>query len=640
MLPYEHLIILWPNDHPIDWVPTTMRITTGRAGARPAAIASVRRVRHLLPSGMLPDRVRGLLPRAPRWLEVLVGAACAGLGGLLITRPLSALSVLATLIGLSFIVSGIGDLLARDRSPATRLGALTALAWVVFGVVVLVWLGRAIELLAPAVAIALIAGGFLRLGVVRSDGEGRFATVLFGLADIVFGAVALGWPDVTLLVVAIVFGARMLFFGLARIWAGLVRSRAGRVPAGHDGTHRRRAGAVRFVGSVAALVLAIGLALLGSQLRAGSPLVDAFYYPSGEVPDTPGQLLDSEPFTRGIPETARAWRILYTTTRNNAAPTVGSALVVVPRDTTGAPPVITWTHGTTGYDRACAPTLLAEPLASGAMFVEDQVVSEGWALVATDYMGLGTEGPHPYLIGEGQARSALDALLAARQMEAVALGDETVVWGHSQGGHAALWTGILAPSYAPDINVLGIAALAPAADLPGFLEALPEITGGSVFASFVIQAYSEIYDDVEFDAYVDPAGRTIAREMSKRCLSEPGVAVSVLHALALSRDRQIFRTDTPTGALRERLIDNVPVGDLPAPVLIGQGLSDTIIDPDVQDAYAAARCAERWNLDYRRYPDRDHLSLVAPDSELVPELIQWTHDRLDGVDQEPDCSEP
>lgn len=592
----------------------------------------------LRPPGSYAASIRDALNAAPWWLGMLVGVACAALGAVLITRPLSALSVLAILIGLSCMVSGIGDLLERDRSSTSNWSAVTAVAWIVFGVVVLAWLGRSIELLAPAIAIALIVGGSLRLvNVVRNGGDGRLATALFGLSDIVFGVVALGWPDVTLLVVAVVFGARMLFFGLARVWAALVRARTGRIPAARAGTRGRRAGTARLVGSVMALVLAVGVALLGSQLRAGSPLVDAFYYPPAAVPDPPGQLVRSEPFTRGIPDAAQAWRILYTTTRSDGTPTVGSGLVVVPRDAAGPLPVITWTHGTTGFDRTCAPTLLDEPLASGAMFIEDYVIAEGWGLVATDYTGLGTEGPHPYLIGEGQARSALDALRAAWQLDTVTLGDETVVWGHSQGGHAALWTGILAPRYAPEVEILGVAALAPAADLPRFLETLSDITGGSVFASFVIHAYSQIYDDVAFDAYVDPAARTMAREMSKRCLSEPGVLVSVLNALAINRDRPIFRTDTPSGALRERLIENVPAGDLPAPILIGQGLTDTIINPDVQGTYAAARCAAAWNLDYRRYEGRDHIGLVSPDSELIPELIQWTHDRLDGLTQEPSC---
>src|SRR5690606_2378075 len=108
-------------------------------------------------------------------------------------------------------------------------------------------------------------------------------------------------------------------------------------------------------------------------------------------------------------------------------------------------------------------------LEAGAMMIQDQVVEQGWAIVATDYTGLGTEDPHPYLIGEGEGRSVLDAIRAAQELADVNLAEETVVWGHSQGGHAALWTGQLAPTYAPDLEIVGVAALAPASNLPGLI---------------------------------------------------------------------------------------------------------------------------------------------------------------------------
>ena len=52
------------------------------------------------------------------------------------------------------------------------------------------------------------------------------------------------------------------------------------------------------------------------------------------------------------------------------------------------------------------------------------------------------------------------------------LGEQTVVWGHSQGGHAALWTGQLAPTSAPELDIAGVAALAPASNLPGLIDNL------------------------------------------------------------------------------------------------------------------------------------------------------------------------
>ena len=70
----------------------------------------------------------------------------------------------------------------------------------------------------------------------------------------------------------------------------------------------------------------------------------------------------------------------------------------------------------------------------------------------------------PIWSGTGEARSSLDAIRAADQLEGLRLSSDVVVWGHSQGGHAALWTEQVAADYAPELAIHGTAALAPVAD--------------------------------------------------------------------------------------------------------------------------------------------------------------------------------
>ncbi|NGP28768.1 alpha/beta fold hydrolase, partial [Rhodococcus aetherivorans] len=384
--------------------------------------------------------------------------------------------------------------------------------------------------------------------------------------------------------------------------------------------------------AVLALLVAVAAAGVAVRLRAGSPVVDAFYTAPHRMPDHPGALLRAEPFTRAVPDGAEAWRILYTTTRDDDQPAVASALVVVAKNAPPGPrPVIAWAHGTTGFAEPCAPTLLDDPLGAGALPAASALLDRGWALVATDYVGLGTAGPHPYLIGQGEGRSVLDAVRAAHHLDHFDLADRTVVWGHSQGGHAALWAGLLAPTYAPDTPVAGIAAMAPASDTVALTTGLDTVPGGSVFASYVLAAYTAVYDDVDGDTYVGPAARTLVREMATRCLSEPAVYVSVLSALSLSRDRSVLRTGPTTGPLGRRLAENVPTGTTAVPVLLAQGATDSLVTAAVQDGYVRDRCAENWALDYRSYPGRDHLGLVAEDSPLVPELLTWTEQRLAGI---------
>ena len=297
--------------------------------------------------------------------------------------------------------------------------------------------------------------------------------------------------------------------------------------------------------------------------------------------------------------------------------------------------MIAWAHGTTGIVRGCAPSILKKGLDAGALPVLSQVIARGWVLVATDYIGLGTKGPHPYLIGQGEARSVLDSVRAAMQMKQLELANRIVVWGHSQGGHAALWTGIVAPSYAPQLNIVGVAALAPASDLTGLLPNLGNLTGGEIFASYVIGAYSENYGDVGFDTYVRPQTRIIVRSVASRCLAEPAVLVSVLTSLPLKSS--ILGTKASTGALGQRLHENTPAGHIDAPLLIAQGEADSLVRPAVQARFVKTLCAAGQSLQYRVYPGRDHLGVVADDSPLIPELLSWTEHRIQGRTEPPGC---
>lgn len=373
-----------------------------------------------------------------------------------------------------------------------------------------------------------------------------------------------------------------------------------------------------------------GLLLLAAAgwwlARPAAP--EAFYLPPADPPSVPGALLRQEAFGRGVPPEAQAWRILYGTTRPEGTPAVASAIVMVSRRVDGGPrPVIAWTHGTTGVVPGCAPSLLDDAFANVPAL--QPLLDKGWVYVATDYVGLGTSGPHPYLIGEGEARSALDSIRALRQMEALRVGDDAVVWGHSQGGHAALWTGIVAPAYAPDVHIMGVAAVAPASDLRPLIAAVQGTPVGAIMSSFILRSYSEIYPDVEFDAYVSGWKRWPVRDMAGRCLAGRGALFSAVEGL--STGDGIFSTTPTDGPFGARLAQNTPSRPVPQPLLIAQGLADDLVRPEVQSRFVHQRCSAGQRLEYRSYAGRDHLSVVAPDSPLTADLVQWTQDRIDRV---------
>jgi pimeloyl-ACP methyl ester carboxylesterase len=360
---------------------------------------------------------------------------------------------------------------------------------------------------------------------------------------------------------------------------------------------------------------------------------DPFSKPPAIVPEQPGVLLRSEPYTRDMPAGARGWRILYTTRDANDRPVLASALVVAPASGSSPHPVVAWTHGTTGAVPGCGPVPLGLPFANVPAF--PAAIEQGWAMVATDYAGMAAQGIAPYLVGLGEARSALDSLRAARQLQDVRLAGETVVWGHSQGGHAALWTAAEWPRYAPELRLLGVAAAAPATDLPQLLSRIAGEPVGRIMGAFVLRAYADTYPDVDFAAETRAATRPLARDMAARCLAGKQALVSVLEALVVGGS--IFEGPPTDGRFGARLRENIPPPVAGPPVWIAQGDRDTLVLPDIQRGYVQQWCAQGRALDYREYAGDDHLSLVAVDSPYSRDLLAWSRDRFAGRPAASNC---
>lgn len=567
------------------------------------------------------------VPALPWWAGGLLGVGGVGLGAVLALRPFTSLATMVVLLALGSLLQGLLHLAGRrGESSATRL---VGLVWLLGGVAVLVVPGWTIGALVVVVGLGLMASGVVRiLAVGRAEPPDRLPVIMLGLAAVVLGVVALTWPDVTVLVLAAVFGVHLVLLGVDAV-QGAWRERPG-APVATAEPRRPRTGR-RTVLAAMALLGALALLLVSIRL-GGTPRPDAFYDAPTEIPAEAGVLLRSAPFATDIPAGATAWRILYTTTLDDGVPAVASGIVVTPES---ADAVIAWAHGTTGQARGCAPSLLAEPFVAGAFPDLAAALEQGWAVVATDYAGLGTAGGHRYLVGQAAGRSVLDAVRAAQQLPDAALPTRTVVWGHSQGGHAALWAGGLAGEVAPEVDIAGVAAMAPAANLPGLLADLVTSPIGGVFGSFVIASYAEAYPDVELDQYVRPGARIGVQETAGRCLTDPGMIVSVVGALL--GDKPVWSGDPATGALAVRARENVPTLPIAAPLLVAQGAADTLVKPVAQEEWVAARCAAGQKLEYRTYDHLDHMGLVTGESALLPELFEWTAARVAGEAPAVDC---
>jgi acetyl esterase/lipase len=380
---------------------------------------------------------------------------------------------------------------------------------------------------------------------------------------------------------------------------------------------------------VAVLVLA---AVLGCSGAPRKP--DAFYFPPEPIPaGKPGDVLRVEP-ADDAPDGARAWRILYRSTGMKGEPRVVSALLVVPDAPApaGGRNVVAWAHPTIGVAQDCAPSL--QPSWRKTIPGLAGMVKAGFVVVATDYPGLGTPGVHPYLVGESAARAVVDSVRAARNVKEASAGDRFAVWGHSQGGHAAVFTGQLAPSLAPELKLLGVAAAAPATDLARLFEMDIGTKLGNVLAAEALWSWSKVYD-TPMSKVLQPDAIPVVERVAARCIRDPGEGILAFSDAMPLRDGflsvKLTATEPWAAVMKENSAGASPIA---APVFIAQGTNDTVVSPAVTALYAGGVCAQGTAVRYQVVPDENHF-LVAFHS--ADDAVTWMGDRFAGKPAPDDC---
>jgi acetyl esterase/lipase len=342
----------------------------------------------------------------------------------------------------------------------------------------------------------------------------------------------------------------------------------------------------------------------------------------------PGEVVRSEPIDSAPPD-ALAWRVLYHSTDLDNTPILVSGVVVAPR--TPAPPggrtVVSWGHPTTGIAQRCAPSVGIDPfdLIEGLR----DLLAAGYVVAATDYPGMGAAGPGSYLVGETAGRSVLDAARAARALEGTGAGSRLLLWGHSQGGHAALFAAQIAPVYAPELQLLGVATAAPAAELAELLDADIGDVSGVTISAYAFATYASVYRDppgATLDTILTPAGAAVTPAMAPLCLFGQN---RQLHELAQPLIGKYLAADPSTRAPWAALLQqNTPgAAKLTVPLFVAQGGSDTLVRPETTARFVARECGLGTHVTTLTVPSADH-GLIAP--AALPTVIRWFAGVVDG----------
>lgn len=375
--------------------------------------------------------------------------------------------------------------------------------------------------------------------------------------------------------------------------------------------------------------------------------MEPFYTAPNPLPvGKPGDIIRSEPLTPAVNlNNANAYRVLYRTETPDGTARVSSGMLFLP--TTPAPKggrnVVSWDHPTVGMGDECAPSRFTPP--DLLMDWLQGMLDQGWIVTATDYAGLGTEGIEYYLVGQNEAIDTVNAVRMARNFPGAQASNKYGVFGHSQGGHAALWTGTVGPKYAPALNLVGVAGSAPAGNLTQLVDelwnsGLAWVTGGEVLIS-----YPPVYPTLGPQQVATSAGIKNCENVASKCLVQGILDGKIEQAFG----KTVFEENPMANAAWTAALtaQNAPVTPPTMPVLITESVNDGVVTPTSIAAMQKQWCAAGsmlqvdWLGPLRGSAETPSIGTHMYEGAIGGSLVtSWLYQRFEGAPPVNNCNTP
>ena len=384
--------------------------------------------------------------------------------------------------------------------------------------------------------------------------------------------------------------------------------------------------------SVLYVAVLVGVSCSGDDDENATPAAAATTTTSTTLVEeiTTGALVSAEPLN--VPDVnGDAWRVTYTSQRIDGEPVEVTGLVVRPRrdPPPGGFPVFAWGHGTTGVADACVQMNSFDGhLGIPAL---QQRLDAGYVVAATDYEGIGGPGTHPYMVAESEARSLFDIVRALPAIQGVDASPRTVLAGFSQGGHAVLAAAARRAELAPDLDIVGVVALASASDLARSVPAMFSRRELAGFGMMIAVGWADTYPDLELTDVVAPDGMAAAEAArTDKCLGElePFLGDARVDDLWVTSPA---RLEPWAARIAENDLDAEPI-DLP--VFVAGGGRDILVVPTLVDGLVDQLCGAGLDVEDRRYPDAGHGATV---DDSVADVHAWIAARLAGEPAPSSC---
>jgi Secretory lipase len=354
------------------------------------------------------------------------------------------------------------------------------------------------------------------------------------------------------------------------------------------------------------------------------PLTKFYDTPNPLPPGKPGELIRSERSDDyDLSADFSAVRILYHSRSASRGEVAASGVVLVPDGTApaGGWPVIAWAHGFSAAARQCAPSLLRN-LYYGPLL--SMYVNLGYAVVATDYTGLGTDFRSAVMDVQSNAMDVIYSIPAAHAA-VPQLGPKWVAMGSSLGANVAIGVAEM-EGRTRDPNYLGSIAISGVADLKAAYE--PQANEQS-FRMLALLAYGikTVYPDFDIRDMLTEKAIPVYRQVNG-CSSLPNSSQFPASAML----KQNWRNDK----FVEEFFSRNRLGQKPAygPLLVISDDRDPEVPPSMTVQVVTRMCKQGDRIQFDKFSDPQP-GLIIGDS--VRDQMVWLEARFAGRPASNNC---
>lgn len=362
------------------------------------------------------------------------------------------------------------------------------------------------------------------------------------------------------------------------------------------------------------------------QTELGPFYVTANLAPKGQ----PGEVVRQEPLDEKVVG-GHGTRILYRTQRADGSDTFSSAVVYTPDQPASGKPVVAWAHGTLGMGDHCAPSRTATPASTVPGLAA--MMAKGWTVTATDYAGFGTPGIQGYLVGEDESHDVLNSVRAARNLTGA--GPAVAIWGHSQGGNSALFSASDVAMYAPELQLVGTVASAPAAELVPLMTQQAGTVADWVIGPLVSVSWPAANPTLNVNDILTKVGLKTYHQMANQCI----LPATLEAFIRLKLGQTYFATNLVDVATWKSMAEDqsAPFLNPGQPLMVVESKADQVVLPNTTALYIQQACKVGSNISMFWLDNVAHQNIPKQSSS---QAINWMAARFNGTPVSSSCGQP